>query len=107
MKSLKFLVIFMAILIVFGVGFLVFTISTGLHHKNTSSTDTIEHTVTLTDNQMLLDYHVDQGHMLLHIMDIADGRRYWKIIDYQTGENIGRINLELSDEVQNTAVDHQ
>ena len=92
MKYLKYLVIFMAIVIVFGVGFLVFAISTGMHHKNSTR---IQHTVTIPDNQMLLDYHVDQGRMILHILNPTDNSRYWSIIDYQTGKELGRIELEI------------
>ena len=95
MKQLKFLVIFMAVLIVFGVGFLIFAISTGMHRKNPSAINgnVINHTVTIPDDQMLLDYHIDQGRMILHIMSREDGSRHWRIIDYQTGAELGRIDL--------------
>ena len=93
MKYLKFLVIFMAILIVCGVGFLIFALSTGMHHKNANTADSIQHTVRIPDNQMLLDYHIDDGRMIMHLMNRDDARRYWRIIDYQTGEELGRIDL--------------
>lgn len=94
MKNLKFLVIFMAVLIVFGISFLIFAISTGMHKKGSVSVaSSFEHTVTLTDNQMLIHSHIDQGRMFLHIYDRLGGNRHWKVIDYTTGQDVGKINI--------------
>ncbi len=106
MKNLKFLVIFMAVLLVLGISFLIFAIATGMHKTGSVAKPSFtEYTVTLTDDQMLLNYAVDQGRLLLHIMDITDNSTSWQVIDYLTGEDIGKINIKKPNLTYNTTTE--
>ncbi|NQY82493.1 MAG: hypothetical protein HRT36_05625 [Alphaproteobacteria bacterium] len=102
MRLLKFLVVFMAVLIVTALIFLVYAISAGLHRKSletptstqiTAPTLLGDHTVTLGDNQILAEHYISDERLILHIRDTVTEEQQWLVLDLTSGQPLGKIRL--------------
>lgn len=104
MKYLQFLVIFMGILIIAGVAFLLYSVSTGLHKKKRITPETAlnttisrqtfgDHTVSLPDNQTVLEIKLENDHFIVHLQDTQTREQQWWVIDLLTGQKLGSLRF--------------
>lgn len=99
MKAIKAAVIGMGILIVLGLGLLVYGVLTRIGNSGSAGSDVpaFATQLSLEEGQKVLSTSLDEGRLIVEIGDQSDGRLYL-FFDSRTGRGLGQISVQTTKE---------